>query len=176
MEVWICILKLQTVLFFFFLSVCCLTSVTFPSRLLNTARALSIMVVPDSHPDKRRQRMIYSRRKTKAPFQATPFHIIILQLAAFTLVGLSSCLLLLNAPMSLCSQVYPSTCLFQRRDRKEGCVKWEKNDSSACTCCQLNVSECLSLSFCSFLNFPFWKYPLMRMEVYFNITLVIEME
>lgn len=53
LEVWICILKPQTVLF---LSMWCLATVSLPSRLLNTARTLYIMVVPDSHPDKRRDR------------------------------------------------------------------------------------------------------------------------
>lgn len=127
--------------------------------------------------ERRREWFIQEGRETKAASRASPFYIIILQLAAFTLAELSSCLLLLNAPMSRCSQVYHSTCLFQRRDRKEACVKWEKNDSFTCTCCQLKVSKCLSLSFCSYLTFLKLKsIPLMRTADYFNIALVTELE
>lgn len=127
--------------------------------------------------ERRREWFIQEGRETKAPSQASPSYIIILQLAAFTLVGLSSCLLLLNAPMSLCSQVYPSTCLFQRRDRKEGmCEMREK----WFICLHLLPAECqqvLVIELLFFLDFSRAKsISLMRIGDYFNIALVTELE
>lgn len=62
------------------------------------------------------------------------------------------------AHVSLLSSLSQHMSVSEKGQKGEMC-EMRENDSSTCTCCQLNVSKCLSLSYCSFLAFPSLKYP-----------------
>lgn len=175
LEVWICIPKPQTVLF---LSTCRLASVSLPSRLLNTARTVSIVVVPDSHPDKRRDgENDLFREGGEGTISSLPF------LYYHSAAGCVYPCGIVSMPFALeCTHVSLLSSLPQRmsvseKGQKGGlCEMREK----WFICLHLLPAECqqvLVIELLFFLDFSrAQRIPPMRIEVYFNIALVTELE
>lgn len=103
------------------------------------------------------ERMIYSSRDegTSASHPFLYYHS-----AAGCIYPYGIVFMLLNALLSLCSQVYPSTCLFQRMDRKGRGTCEMREKWFICLHllpCWMSASA-FHWAFCSFLTFPGWKY------------------
>lgn len=168
----------HSVLFIYlFLSMCSLASVTLPSRLLNTARTLSIMVVPDSHPDKRRQRQWFIQGGRRRHHLEPPLSI--LSFCSWLHLPLRDCL------HAFCSWMHP--CLFALKFTpahvcfREGTERRDVWNERKMIHLPAPAASCMSASACHWAFVLSWLFlsesiPLMRMEVYFNIALVTEME